>query len=107
MNEKSRKVLKHLLLAIEDLEPEAAIEAINEIAPIVLKDLARTQPTMSLAIGIGELESMKKKFERFLDVCIDSENFESNSILQDYITPELVEYIEVEVLKHKCTEVPA
>ena len=43
--------------------------------------------------------NVKKQFEKFLKACIDCDNFEANPILQDYMGPELTEYIECEILR--------
>ncbi len=37
---------------------------------------------------------MEKQLREFLQKCIDPENLETNPILQDYMTPKMVEEIE-------------
>jgi len=46
-----------------------------------------------------EIQKLQRQFKAFLEACLDPENFESNPILQDYMTPDLMEYIELEILE--------
>jgi len=46
-----------------------------------------------------EIQKLQRQFKAFLEACLDPENFEPNPILQDYMTPDLMEYIELEILE--------
>ena len=57
---------------------------------------------------------MSRNLRTFLNACTDPENFETNPILQDFITPELVDEIEfllssiakeIKEVKEGCIEI--